>query len=124
MESLEEVERCDIYLGIFGNKYGNEDQQGISATEHEYDHATAHGKVRLIYVWGSDEKRRVPKMRELVRKASNELIRRRIEDVSALTSEVYASLVDHLDAMGALRVPPFDASACDSSSLKRGVGHP
>ena len=115
---LEEVERCDIYLGIFGNEYGNEDRQGISATEHEYDHATAHGKVRLIYVWGSDEKRRVPKMRELVRKASNKLIRRRIEDVSALTSEVYASLVDHLDTMGALRVPPFDASACDSSSLK------
>ena len=115
---LEEVEYCDIYLGLFGYEYGNQDQQGISAIEHEYNHATAHGKVRLIYVWGSDEKRRVPKMRELVRKAGNELIRRRIEDASALTSEVYASLVDHLDAMDALRVPPFDTSACDSASLK------
>lgn len=57
-------------------------------------------------------------MRALVRKAGNELIRRRVEDISALISEVYASLVDHLDAMGALRVPPFDASGCEKANLK------
>ena len=115
---FQEVERCDIYLGLFGYDYGFEDKQGISPTEHEYDHATHHGKTRLIYVWGTDEKKRVPKMRKLVGKASDELIRRRIEDVSALTSEVYASLVDYLDSIGALRVPPFDTSACDGATLK------
>ena len=47
-----------------------------------------HGKTRLVYVWGSDEKKRSPKMRQLVSKASSELIRRRVEDVSALTAEV------------------------------------
>lgn len=115
---LQEVERCDIYLGLFGYDYGFEDKQGISPTEHEYDHATRHGKTRLVYVWGTDEKKRAPKMRKLVGKASGELIRRRIEDVSALTSEVYASLVDYLDSIGALRVPPFDTSACDGATLK------
>jgi ATP-dependent DNA helicase RecG len=115
---LEEVERCDIYLGIFGYEYGNEDQEGISPTEHEYDHATKKRKTRLVYVWGSDEKRRAPKMRKLVGKASGELIRRRVQDISALTAEVYASLVDYLDNIGALRVPPFDTSACDSVNLK------
>lgn len=115
---LEEVERCDIYLGLFGYDYGFEDKQGISPTEHEYDHATRHGKTRLVYVWGTDEKKRAPKMRKLVGKVSGELIRRRIEDVSALTSEVYASLVDYLDSIGALRVPPFDTSACDGATLK------
>ena len=115
---LEEVERCDIYLGIFGYEYGYEDQDGISPTEHEYNHATEKRKTRLVYVWGSDETRRAPKMRQLVSKASSELIRRRIEDVSALTAEVYASLVDYLDNIGALRVPPFDTSACDRANLK------
>lgn len=57
-------------------------------------------------------------MRALVGKSSSELIRRRIEDVSALTAEVYASLVEYLDNIGALRVPPFDTSACDGASLK------
>jgi ATP-dependent DNA helicase RecG len=115
---LEEVERCDIYLGIFGNDYGFEDKNGVSPTEREYDHAARHGKPRLIYVWGTDDKKRAPKMRALVGKASGELIRRRIEDVSALNTEVYASLVDYLDNIGALRVPPFDTAACDGASLK------
>ncbi|MDX9710725.1 MAG: ATP-binding protein [Trichloromonas sp.] len=57
-------------------------------------------------------------MRQLIGKASNDLIRRRIEDASALTTEVYASLVDHLDRLGALRVPPFDTSACDRATLR------
>ncbi|MDA8259822.1 MAG: DUF4062 domain-containing protein [Betaproteobacteria bacterium] len=115
---LEEVERCDIYLGLFGNDYGFEDGNGVSPTEHEYDHATRQGKTRLIYVWGADDKKRAPKMRALVGKAGGELIRRRIENVSALTAEVYASLVDYLDGIGALRVPPFDTAACDKATLK------
>jgi ATP-dependent DNA helicase RecG len=115
---LEEVERCDISLGIFGYEYGYEDEDGISPTEREYDHATKHRKTRLVYVWGTDDKKRAPKMQRLVRKVSGELIRRRVENVSALTAEVYASLVDHLDRIGVLRVPPFDATACDGAALK------
>jgi predicted HTH transcriptional regulator len=114
---LEEVKRCDIYVGIFGYEYGNEDQEGISPTEHEYDYASKHHKPRFIYVWGSDEKKRASKMRQLINKASSELIRRRIENFSALTSEVYASLVDYLDDLGALRVPPFDTAACDDATF-------
>lgn len=115
---LEEVERCDVYVGIFGYEYGHEDQEGISPTEHEYNHATKMGKTRLVYVWGLDEKKRAPKMLKLVAKASGELIRRRVQDVSALTAEVYASLVDHLDSLGALHVPPFDAATCERAGLK------
>jgi hypothetical protein len=87
---LEEVERSDIYLGIFGYEYGYEDDNGASPTEHEYDHATRLKRTRLIYVWGTDEKKRAPKMRKLVSRASGQLIRRRVENVSALTAEVYA----------------------------------
>jgi ATP-dependent DNA helicase RecG len=114
---LSEVERCDIYLGIFGYEYGYEDENGVSPTEHEYNHATRHRKTRLVYVWGSNEKKRAPKMRQLISKASGELIRRRVNDSSALTAEVYASLVEYLDSIGALRVPPFDTSACDGATL-------
>jgi predicted HTH transcriptional regulator len=114
---LDEVKRCDIYVGIFGYDYGNADKDGISPTEYEYDYASKHHKPRFIYVWGSDEKKRAPKMRQLINKASSELIRRRIENFSALTSEVYASFVDYLDELGALRVPPFDTSACDDATF-------
>lgn len=115
---LEEVKRCNIYIGIFGCEYGFEDTEGTSPTEREYDYATKLKKTRLIYVWGSEEKKRHPKMLQLVGKVSSQLIRRRIEDMSALTSEVYASIVDYLDSIGALRVPPFDTSACDKAAFK------
>jgi len=114
---LEEVKRCDIYLGIFGFEYGSEDQNGVSPTEREYDYAGRLKKTRLIYVWGTDEKQRAKKMKTLIQKAGNELIRRRVEDMSTLMAEVYASLVDYLDGKGALRVPPFDTSPCDNASL-------
>ena len=42
---LQEVELCDIYLGLFGNLYGNEDAEGISPTEHEYDLAAIKAKL-------------------------------------------------------------------------------
>jgi len=56
-------------------------------------------------------------MIKLIHKASKELIRRRIEDPSALRAEVYTSLVDYLDRRGALRIPPFDAAACERATL-------
>jgi len=115
---LGEVQRCDVYLGILGYEYGFEDPEGVSPTEREFDEATRKGKTRLIYVWGSDEKIRTPKMKALIGKASGHLVRRRIENASALTAEVYASLVEYLDSLGALRVPPFDAAACDTANLK------
>lgn len=115
---LEEVERCDIYLGLFGYEYGNENQQGLSPTEHEFNHATKHKKTRLVYVWGSNEKRRDQKMRKLIARVNRELIRRRTEDTNSLTAEVYASLVNYLDGIGALRIPPFDTSTSDKATLK------
>lgn len=114
---LDQVKRCDVYLGLFGYEYGYEDRSGVSPTEREYDAATKLRKTRLVYVWGSDEKRRHPKMGKLVRKASTALIRRRVEDPSALTTEVYSSLVDLLERRGALRIPPFDTTACERAKL-------
>jgi ATP-dependent DNA helicase RecG len=114
---LEQVKRCDIYLGIFGYDYGNEDKDGISPTEREYDYASKLGKPRLIYVWGTEEKHRADKMKMLIQKAGSELIRRRVVDTSALTAEVYASLVDYLDGKGALHIAPFDTTPCDEASL-------
>lgn len=33
---LDEVERCDLYVGLFGSAYGTEDAEGLSPTEREY----------------------------------------------------------------------------------------
>ena len=91
---LAEVEACDIYIGIFGNEYGHEDADGLSPTEREYLHATKLRRTRLIFVWGQEDKTRSAKMKNLIRRASAELVRRRVADMPSLNAEVYASLVD------------------------------
>ena len=50
---LDEVDRCAVYVGIFGQSYGFEDADGVSPTEREFDRATAQGKPRLIFVKGA-----------------------------------------------------------------------
>lgn len=115
---LQEVDRCDVYIGIFGYEYGSEDAEGVSPTEREYDRATAKHRTRLVYVWGQDDEKRVPKMRALIRKAEGDVIRRKVDSTTALTAEVYASLVDYLDRHRALRIPPFDTAAAEKVTLK------
>ena len=114
---LDEVDRCAVYVGLFGNEYGFEDKSGVSPTEREFDRATAGGKSRLIFVKGADDKGRQPKMRALLCKAGDQLIRRRFGSVTELTAALYASLVEHLERVGLLRTRPFDASACPNATL-------
>ncbi len=114
---LAEVERCAVYIGLFGNGYGYEDAAGISPTEREFDRATALGKERLVFVKGTDDKNRHPKMRALIGKASDQLNRRRFGSTAELTALVYASLVEYLTADGAVRTKPFDASACPEATI-------
>jgi predicted HTH transcriptional regulator len=114
---LSEVDGCALYVGLFGQRYGFEDAEGVSPTEREFDRATAQGKVRLIFVKGIDDRRRHPKMQTLIRKAGTQLIRRRFSSVPELTAALYASLVEHLERQGIVRVGPLDASACPGATL-------
>ncbi|NUQ62198.1 MAG: DUF4062 domain-containing protein [Pirellulales bacterium] len=113
---LDEVDRCDIYLALLGNDYGYEDADGISPTEHEFDRATAAAKERLVFVKGDDGARR-EKMQALVRKAGNQVVRRRFTRIPELTALVYSSLVEYLINAGVVRTRPFDASACPDATL-------
>lgn len=114
---LDEVERCGIYVGLFGDEYGHEDSEGVSPTEREFDRATDKGKTRLIFVKGAGDADRHPKMLSLIRKAGAQLIRRRFTGSSDLLSDLYASLVEHMERAGILRSRPFDASACRDATI-------
>ena len=82
---LDEVGRCAIYVGLFGQEYGYENSAGVSPTEREFDQATALGKTRIIFVKGPDDAGRHPKMRVLIGKAGAQLIRRRFTAIADLT---------------------------------------
>ena len=109
---LDEVERCDLYVGLFGNAYGTEDEEGVSPTEREFDCASTLGKHRLIFVKGADDGARHPKMRVLIGKAQAGLIRKRFSNEAELVAGLYAALVEYLDVKELIRWGPFDASPC------------
>jgi len=115
---LDEVRRCDIYVGLFGNDYGSESAEGLSPTEREFDLATAEGKYRLIYVRGTDDTARHPKMRALVRRAEGGLIRKRFNTPSELVAGLYAALVEYLEERQLIRSGPFDAVPCTKATLE------
>ena len=114
---LEEVERCDIYVGLFGWSYGNEDEAGVSPTEREFDHASTLGIHRLIFVKGTDDGARHAKMRALIGKSQAGLIRKRFSTTEELMTELYAALVEYLDAKKLFRRGAFDAEPCLKATL-------
>ncbi len=114
---LDEVEQSDIYIGLFGNDYGNEDADGISPTEREFDQATVSGIHRLIFLKGTDDNARHTKMQTLIGKAQAGLIRKRFNTAEELVTTIYAALIEYLDSKNLIRSEPFDAAPCLKASL-------
>ena len=113
---LQEVERCDIYVGLFGSEYGPQDADGLSPTELEFNLATERHKHRLIFVKGTDGDRH-PKMQALIGRASAGLIRRRFATTAELMSNLYSALVEYLEHKQLIASGPFDAAPCRGASF-------
>lgn len=112
------VDRCTIFLGIFGSQYGSEDKEGISPSEREFNRATELHKHRLIFIQGEGNSGRHPKMSALIVRATEQVVRRRFTDPADLKTQVYAALVQYLSEAGLLRHKPFDESVCNHATLK------
>lgn len=66
---LDEVERREVQVGLFGADYALGDANGIPAPEREFDRATELEKHRLIFLKGAEESERHPKMRAVIGRA-------------------------------------------------------
>ena len=114
---LDEVQKSELYVGLFGDAYGTEDEDGISPTEREFDQATDSGVHRLVFVKGINDNERHPKMQALIRKAQAGLIRKRFNTSEELVTALDEALVEYLDGKDLVRSEPFDASPCSNASL-------
>jgi predicted HTH transcriptional regulator len=115
---LDELSKCDLYLGLFGDEYGWENKEGLSPTHLEFKRATELGIPRLIHIKGANDQNQHPKMQALIRAAGNELIRRRFDAYDSLRANVYASLVNHLETTGILHNLPWDATPARNANLE------
>ena len=113
---LGQLGMCDIYIGLFGEKYGYEDADGISPTEREYDLATELHKTRLIYI--KKAANRDKKESVLINKIEKDVVRKSFTEVEELKTEVYASLIRYLEEKELLRFSPFDATFNRTAELE------
>ena len=114
---LREVEMSDIYLGLFGNRYGFEDAEGVSPTEREYDLAAKLHKTRLIFIKSVGEETRHPKETTLIHKVEQDIVRKTFVDIDGLRTSVYAALVRFLEEKEYIRWQPFDAAYDTDATL-------
>jgi len=112
---LDAVEQSDVYLCLIGNIYGNEDSEGISPTEREYDKAVSSHLPCLVFVKSVGENERQSKETVFLQKIEQKVVRRTFVDTDGLRTSVYASLVRMLEQKSIIRWKPFDAS-CDNNA--------
>lgn len=90
---LGEIDRCAIYIGIFGLQYGRLNEKRVSATEQEFDYAIEIDRDPLIFVKElTPRARRAKRMEALIRKASGHTYTT-FRNTDHLVSEVQRSLL-------------------------------
>lgn len=113
---LSEVDERDIYLGIFADKYGRKNADGLAATELEFNRALEKNLECLVFI-AEDGSKREPEMAVLVERAGSLVTWKSFSDISSLEQHVYASLISFLRKQGAIRATPFDATDCTGSKI-------
>ena len=114
---LEEVERCDLFVGIFGKEYGSENAEGVSPTEQEFDYAGQLHKTRLIFVSSHTPSERNPKELALIKKAEHVIVRKQFSSAIELKASVYASLIRYLEEMEYIQTVPFDMAVNKEATM-------
>ena len=114
---LDAAAKADVYLSLVGKCYGNEDAEGISPTEREFDIATANGAYRLAFI--KKVALRDDKETAFKRKIDRNITRNPIpfSSFDELRNNVYAALIHYLTIKGLLSDGPFDASIHPLASI-------
>ncbi|PIP12560.1 MAG: transcriptional regulator, partial [bacterium (Candidatus Stahlbacteria) CG23_combo_of_CG06-09_8_20_14_all_40_9] len=116
---LGEVDKSDIYIGIFGNRYGSVGSHGVSATEREFRQAQKQGKEILTYVKGWSESKRDKKLKKLIKeieKSETGYIYKQFNEIPELKTHIFESLVTFLKERGVISKTVFDMSVCEGAT--------
>jgi len=118
---IKEVNKSDIYIGIFGNIYGSVGSQGLSATESEFRQAQKQSKEILIYLQGridSERDKRLKKLINEIKKSESGYVYKRFNNTLELKNHIFESLVIFLKDKGIVGKTIFDFSVCEEATYK------
>jgi len=121
---LQEVQECDVYIGILGYRYGKFDKENISPTEREFRTAQKAGREIFIFIKGNnsqnDKKRDmgVQKLIKEIKDSKNGYSYKRFNDKTELTNCVFESLVRFLKDSGLIDHNNFDERICHDATFE------
>ena len=117
---IDEIRKCDIYLGILGNEYGAVIRNNPSATEQEFRESQRTGKEVLIYIKGKDDTKRDKRLRNLISEIRDENTGykyKRFNNILELKNSIYESLIDFLREKGIVGREVFDSNICEDAGF-------
>ncbi|MDO9045518.1 MAG: DUF4062 domain-containing protein [Methanobacteriaceae archaeon] len=111
---IDEVKKCDIYIGLIDNVYGESNHDGLSPTELEFKTfiKTKPHNERLVFIKGKSDVDREEKTQKFIHNVKNLATYKRFDDVDDLKSYVEDSLTIYLYDKHIIRSEPFDLSVC------------
>lgn len=114
---ISQVEQSQVYLILVGEQYGYEDENGVSPTEHEYNHARKLNLDSLAFIKGNPSVNRNEKENALLHKIQNQLSYKRFERIDELITEVNKACITLLKHKGLIRFTAFDESINDRATI-------
>jgi len=114
---IKQVEGCDIYIGLIGKQYGRITENGFSATETEYLHASNKFKHRLIFIKRMPDEKREPKALDFIKNVEQNLVRKSFTTKTELKNAVYAAFIRYLELKEFIRLSPFDATLNPNATI-------
>ena len=114
---LDEASKCQVYLLLVGQWYGNALQGELSPTEKEYQAAGEGNAYRVAFIKDLDDQQREEREERFFRKVQNELSYRVFSNPSVLVSLVKQSLYAYLKYKGIIQTLSFDEQTRDDASM-------
>ena len=111
---LEEVRKSDVYIGLIGSDYGTIKENGLSATEEEYDEFHASNENSFFYIQNVDK--RDEKSEEFILKIQPDNKYTFFDDELDLIDEIKKSLVKFIEE-GQKENDNFDKKLILNSSI-------
>jgi ATP-dependent DNA helicase RecG len=95
---LSEIDRCDLFIQILGNKFGAQTPDGPSWIELEYNHASSLSKPILVFIKDQNEleKTRSNKLEEFITKVRTDVIIGKFGTIDEFERIIRTSLIDYL----------------------------
>ncbi len=115
---LTKLSKSNLYLLLLGNDYGNQNQNGISATEIEYDWAQKNNIQSLAFVKDDIRTNRNPKTEKLFQKIQTRLSYKKFKDTNELLIEINKALITILQQKGIIQSTEFDDITNETATLE------